>query len=269
MTNQSGEQAVCARPITPQEAEKCGTLLGLCFEEEAWSAALIEALDDPASRRRFMRESATNELEAYVAQASAYVVDAWELSPTPTAQSAQSEAHSPDAQKPAAWDRTRILDPAFDGLPAGVVLFDIAQAFTPDDFEALWRRSLDRGCAVLSAAEAQLLKQRASLLDNKPWCAQTFPNGYVYLSAICVNPRYRGHGVLDALFAPAIAHAQAANTPLCLETFAERSREIYLHKGFDLIHTLTNDNSSLIQYCMVRWPSDDETALVDEVLVRP
>jgi ribosomal protein S18 acetylase RimI-like enzyme len=255
MTHQGDRPIVRARPVAPEEAEKCGALLGLCFEEEAWSATLIETLDDPASRRRFMRESSTNELEAYVAQASAYVVDAWEL-PAAT-QSAQLKAHASDAQRPPAWDTTRILDPAFDGLPAGVVLFDTTCAFTPDDHEALWQRSLNRGCTTLSTEEAQLLKQRVNLLessDHNNWSAQAFPDGYGYLSAVCVNPRYRGHGVLDALFAPAIAHAQAANTPLCLETFAERSRDIYRHKGFELITTLTNSNSPLIQYCMARQP---------------
>jgi ribosomal protein S18 acetylase RimI-like enzyme len=263
MTNQDNKQTVRARPVTPEEAERCGVLLGLCFEEEAWSAALIEVLDDPASRRRFMRETSVNELEAYVARAKVYVVDAWEL--PPAAQSAQSKTHAPDTQSPAAqntqspaaWDTTRILDPAFDGLPAGVVLFDTANAFTPASHEALWQHSLNRGCAVLSAAEAQLLRQRVGLLesfDHNNWSAQAFPNGYGYLSAVCVNPRYRGHGILDALFAPAIAHAQAANIPLCLETYAERSRDIYLHKGFELVDTLTNSNSPLIQYCMVKRP---------------
>jgi ribosomal protein S18 acetylase RimI-like enzyme len=253
MTNQGDRQSVCARPVKPQEAESCGVLLGLCFEEEAWSAAMLEVLDEPASRRRFLRESSINELEAYLDRASVYVVDAWEL--PVTTQGVQPGAHATDAQKVAAWDTRRTLDPAFDGLPAGVVLFDATNAFTPVDHEALWEHSLRCGCEVLSTAEAQLLRQRVRLLesfDHNNWSTQAFPNGYGYISAVCVNPRYRGRGVLDALFAPAIAHAQEAGVPLCLETFAERSRDIYIHKGFKVIETFTNNSLPLTQYCLAR-----------------
>jgi GNAT superfamily N-acetyltransferase len=269
--------------------EACGTLLGLCFEEESWSAALVEVLDDPERRRRFLCATSISDLEAFVAHESALVVDAWEID-TPkngvdeprgdidarkgaSNQGAATQGTAPGAGNqgaaapgviPSATQGTapgaapgarKTFDPAFDNLPAGTVLFDTAGIFSVHDYEAIQKRSLDRGCETLNAAEAQMIRQRAQLLDfaeDAVWCARACPDGYGYIAAVCVNPRYRGRGVLGALLDPIIARAEDAHIPLCLETYDKRSKGIYSHKGFRLIDTAINREPYLTQYRMVR-----------------
>jgi GNAT superfamily N-acetyltransferase len=219
----------------------CGILLGLCFEDEGWSAALVGVLDDPVSRRRFLRNVSISDFEAYAAHESALAVDAWDT----------SRAGNPQPVSPLP------IDPAFDNLPAGTVLFDIAGAFTPAKYAASWERSMQRGCDTLSAKEAGLIKERARLLEGMEsgsWCARAFPDGYSYIAAICVNPHYRGLGVLSALFDPIVARAKELRMPLCLEAYAERPRDIYAHKGFEVVDAITNEELLLTQYCMVKKP---------------
>ncbi|MDR1014226.1 MAG: hypothetical protein LBL86_04510, partial [Coriobacteriales bacterium] len=143
-------------------------------------------------------------------------------------------------------------------LPAGTLLFDTAGAFSSADYAALWERGLQRGCSTLSTAEARLIREHAhrlKVLDSDSWCTQAFPDGYGYLAAACVNPHYRGRGVLSALFDPVIARAERLRIPLCLETYAERSMNIYMHKGFEIIRLTTNRELGLTQYCMAKLPT--------------
>jgi GNAT superfamily N-acetyltransferase len=253
----------------------------LCFEEEGWSAALVGVLDDPASRRRFLRNTSTNDLEAFAAHKGALVIDAWDVAMTersqnadaPSASSQTSRAKTNSSQADGiqtASSQTggtraigpqasgsQAIDPTFDDLPAGTILFDTAGIFTSADYAALWERVLEHGCSTLSTAEARLIREsarRLKTIDDSSWCARAFPDGYGYLAAVCVNPHYRGLGVLGALLDPIIARAEGLRIPLCLETYAERSMNIYAHKGFELIDVTTNEELGLTQYCMARIP---------------
>jgi GNAT superfamily N-acetyltransferase len=273
-------QTPCARPIEPQEVTTCGILLGLCFEDEGWSAALVEGLDDPASRRRFLRDVSIDDLRAYADHKSVLVIDAWDTSAWDAARDTSARDTSQDAARDTsqadspqtnssqtnssqiASPPTVDVDPAFDDLPAGTVLFDIASISTPAEHAASWERSMQRGCSTLSATEVRLIKERAHLLEGMEsgsWCAQAFPDGYGYIAAVCVNPHYRGLGVLSALLDPIATRAEELHTPLCLETYAERSMSIYKHKGFEIVDVITNKELPLTQYCMVKRPKKART----------
>jgi GNAT superfamily N-acetyltransferase len=275
-------------------------LLGLCFEEEGWSAALVGVLEDPASRRRFLRDSSIDNLDAFAAHEGALVVDAWGVDRPDRPQNASPLGDSPHANRAQQTPRpepesgpgpgsdsphtnrpqgagapgaisqagsaqtvslqssgSRAIDPAFDNLPAGTALFDTASLFTPTDYTAIWEHAMERGCGTLNVAEAHRVRERSHQLEpleDDSWRIQAFPDGYGYIAAICVNPHYRGSGVLGALFDPIIARAEGLRIPLCLETYAERSMNIYTHKGFELINVTTNEELKLTQYCMARIP---------------
>ncbi|MDR0350967.1 MAG: GNAT family N-acetyltransferase [Coriobacteriales bacterium] len=258
-------QGICVRPITQQDVQACGVLLGLCFEEEGFSQALTAVLDEPASRRRFLRDGSISNVGSFATRQCALVADAaptaastaapaTPAAPTPPATPAAPAASPAPTAAPTAASTAA---PAFDGLPAGIALFDAAGVFSSSDYDAMGKQALDCGCETLNATEAQLVRERARLLDsidNGSWCARAYPNGYAYIAALCVNPRHRGSGVLSALLDTVIARAQKAKLPLCLDAFSERPRDIYAHKGFELIETVITKELSLTQYRMTRLP---------------
>jgi GNAT superfamily N-acetyltransferase len=223
-----------ARPADESDIEAAGALLGICFEEELWCVALAEVLDDPQSRRHLLRSICISDVGALARHGGALVVDGWESDDLPP-----TEDH--------------LL-----GLPAGIILFDTKGLLTKEEHDALWDEALDKAIGGLTADEAALVIERNELLhavENGSWCPEACPEGYHYVTSVGVNPRYRGHGVFSALFAPVIAEANRQRKPLCLECYSEQLSQKYAHKGFELREVVEFEVPRLTRYDMVRQPA--------------
>ena len=75
---------------------------------------------------------------------------------------------------------------------------------------------------------------------------------YWYLSLIAVAPEFQGQGFASRLLRPVLAQADAANTPVFLETHNPSNLPVYERLGFKIIATVRIKNTPLAHYCLRR-----------------
>jgi len=88
------------------------------------------------------------------------------------------------------------------------------------------------------------------------WHIQFVKDNYYHINIIAVAPEERGQGALNALIGPLFKHCNETGIPLVLETVESELIPMYEHLGFELIKTLSDEETGIAQYCFIKYPNN-------------
>lgn len=218
----STEKSGTARLIQPNETTAYGTLLGDCFAEEYWSAALVEVLGNPEARASYLHNSCISDVGEF-----ARIQSAWGL----------------------------------DGL-GGVLLCQDSTTMSDETLSLIEQASVENGVANLDSTDQELILKRLKQMDNvsgSSWHREYCPGEHAYIYGICVNPVLRGTGAFGRLIDPLLERCDTYELPLFLEAYREGLIPLYEHKGFKVVSKVTNEEVGITQSRMIRWPQTSGT----------
>lgn len=111
---------------------------------------------------------------------------------------------------------------------------------------------------ALSADEEQALlrqEKRLAAASDFSWIIEEADGrDFIHLFSIGVDSAKRGTGAFRRLTSPVLAFADEQGLPCYLEAYSERLEGLYSHIGFDVVRTLEDPTSGMMERCMVREP---------------
>lgn len=110
----------------------------------------------------------------------------------------------------------------------------------------------------LTADEERVLlrqEKRLAAASDFSWIIEE-ANGrdFIHLFSIGVDTAKRGTGAFRRLTGPVLAYADDQGLPCYLEAYSERLEGLYGHISFDVVRTLEEPTTGMIERCMVREP---------------
>ena len=87
------------------------------------------------------------------------------------------------------------------------------------------------------------------------WHREFVKDRYYRLKVIAIDRSLRGSGAFRKLITPVIEYADSEGIPIVLETHNRDNVGLYQHFGFELVKTITSNETEIRQYCLIRNPA--------------
>lgn len=94
--------------------------------------------------------------------------------------------------------------------------------------------------------------KKVSRILNFEWHKEFIKGRCYRLKIIAIHQDLRGSGAFRKLITPVIEFADSEKIPIVLETHNPENVGLYGHFGFELVKTISSEESRIEQYCMIR-----------------